>query len=99
MYNWLEKIASDKCIRLCTTHYAANKDDTSMRHVSHARLNVLKVKKHDENEEQELEFELAYQRTLTTQQRFELMFRKSGEIMEVMLRHGYRKPFEIIKRS
>ncbi len=52
-----------------------------------------------DDEEEELEFELAYQRTLTTQQRFELMFRKSREIAEVLLRHGYRKPFEIVKRA
>lgn len=58
---------------------------------------VLKIEKDDE--EQELAFELAYQCTLTTQQRFELMFRKSREIAEMLLRHGYRKPFEIIKRS
>jgi len=51
-----------------------------------------------DDEEKELEFELAYQRTLTTQQRFELMFRKSREIAEVLLRHGHRKPFEIVKR-
>ena len=58
---------------------------------------VLKMESDDE--EKELEFELAYQRTLTTQQRFELMFRKSREIAEMLLRHGYRKPFEIVKRS
>ncbi len=60
---------------------------------------ILKVENHSDSEERELEFELAYQRNLTTQQRFELMFRKSLEIMEVLLRHGYRKPFEIIKRA
>ena len=58
---------------------------------------VLKLESDDE--EKELEFELAYQRTLTTQQRFELMFRKSREIAEMLLRHGHRKPFEIVKRS
>jgi hypothetical protein len=58
---------------------------------------VLKMESDDE--EKELEFELAYQRTLTTQQRFELMFRKSREIAEMLLRHGHRKPFEIVKRS
>jgi hypothetical protein len=58
---------------------------------------VLKLEKEDE--EKELDFELAFQRTLTTQQRFDLMFRKSRELAEVLLRHGYRKPFEIIKRS
>lgn len=58
---------------------------------------ILKLDKDDE--EQQLEFELAYQRTLTTQQRFELMFRKSREIAEVLLRHGYRKPVKIAKRA
>lgn len=58
---------------------------------------VLKLDSPDE--EKELGFELAYQRTLTTQQRFELMFRKSREMAEALLRHGYRKPFEIVKRS
>ena len=62
------------------------------------RPHVLKIEQNAEHEEQELEFELTYQRTLTTQQRFELMFRKSREMMEAILRHGYRKPFEIIKR-
>ena len=56
------------------------------------------LKLDNDDEEKELEFELAYQRTLTTQQRFELMFRKSREMAETLLRHGYRKPFEIIKR-
>lgn len=58
---------------------------------------ILKLDKDDES--RQLEFELAYQRTLTTQQRFELMFRKSREIAEVSLRHGYREPVEIVKRT
>ena len=58
---------------------------------------VLKIEKDDE--ERELAFELAYQRSLTTQQRFELMFRKSRELAEMLQRHGHRKPFEIVKRS
>ncbi len=58
---------------------------------------ILKLDKDDETEQ--LEFELTYQRTLTTQERFELMFRKSREIAEVLLRHGYRKPVEIVKRT
>ena len=44
---------------------------------------ILKLERDDE--EKELEFELAWQRTLTTQQRFELMFRKSREIAETLL--------------
>lgn len=58
---------------------------------------VLKLQEHDEDKE--LEFELAFQRELTTQQRFELMFRKSREMKEMLLRHGYREPAEIVKRS
>jgi hypothetical protein len=53
---------------------------------------------HDD-EEAELDFELAYLRTLTAQQRFQLMFRKSREIAEMLLKHGHRKPFEIVKRT
>lgn len=58
---------------------------------------ILKLEKDDE--EKEIEFELEYLLSLTTQQRFELMFKKSKELAEMLLRHGYRKPFEIIKRS
>jgi hypothetical protein len=49
--------------------------------------------------ERELEFELAYLRSLTTQERFDLMFRKSRELAESLARHGHRKPAEILKRA
>jgi hypothetical protein len=52
-----------------------------------------------DDEERELELDLAYQRSLTTQQRFEMMFRKSRELAETLERLGYRKPFEIVKRK
>ncbi len=52
---------------------------------------------HDD-EEKELEFELAFLRSLTTQQRFDLMFQRSREMAEVLLRHGYRKPSEVVER-
>jgi hypothetical protein len=39
---------------------------------------ILKLDKH--NEEKEIEFELDYLTSLTTQQRFELMFRKTQEM-------------------
>jgi hypothetical protein len=58
---------------------------------------VLKLCEHDEDKE--LEFELAFQRWLTTQQRFDLMFRKSREMKEMLLKHGHRKPAEVVKRS
>lgn len=53
----------------------------------------------DENEADELAFDLAFLRSLTTQQRFELMFRRSREMAEVLLRRGHRKPVEIIQRA
>jgi hypothetical protein len=49
--------------------------------------------------EKELEFELTWLRSLSTQERFELMFRKSREIAELLLRHGHRRPVEITKRT
>ena len=49
--------------------------------------------------ERELEFELAYLRSLTTQERFDLMFRKSRELAESLARHGHRRPFTILKRA
>lgn len=58
---------------------------------------VLKLDEPDPD--RELEFELAWLRSLTTQERFELMFRRSREIAEVMLKHGHRKPVEVIKRA
>ena len=49
--------------------------------------------------ERELEFELAYLRSLTTQERFALMFRKSRELVETLARHGHRTPPGVFKRS
>ena len=58
---------------------------------------ILKLETDDE--ERELEFELDYQLSLTTQQRFEMMFEKSRIIKQLLLENGHRKPFEIIKRT
>ena len=57
---------------------------------------VLKIK--GNNPKKELEFEIDFQSSLTTQERFEMMFKKSNQIKEQLLKHGHRKPFEIIKR-
>jgi hypothetical protein len=57
---------------------------------------VLKLKNDDQD--LELEFELEYQLSLTVEQRFRMMFQKSREIAEMLVRNGHRKPFEIIKR-
>jgi hypothetical protein len=58
---------------------------------------VLKLDPDAPSEDRELEFELAYQRSLTTAERFEMMFRKSRELAEELLRRGYRRPAEVVK--
>jgi hypothetical protein len=58
---------------------------------------ILKLESNDEDKE--LEFELDYQLSLTTQQRFEMMFEKSQFLAQLLLDYGHRKPFEIIKRT
>lgn len=59
---------------------------------------VLKLDKHDEDKE--IEFELDYLTSLTTQQRFEMMFRKTKEMLSLRKkRNEHRKTTEIIKRK
>jgi hypothetical protein len=60
---------------------------------------ILKIGPEEQDEDRELRFELDYQASLTTQQRFEMMFRRSREIMEEMIRRGHRTPIEISKRA
>ena len=60
---------------------------------------ILKLSPEEENEAYESDWELDYQLSLTTAQRFEMMFRKSREIAEVLLENGYRKPVGIVKRT
>jgi hypothetical protein len=58
---------------------------------------VLVIEKDDEN--REIEFELSYLKSLTTRERFILMQKKSDEMKKMLRTRGYRKSFEIIKRS
>ncbi len=60
---------------------------------------ILKVSIEEQNQDAELQHELDYQGLLTTAERFAMMFRKSYEIARELIKRGYRKPFEIIKRS
>lgn len=62
-------------------------------------VQVLKVSPGAVSEEDELAFELAYQRSLSTAQRFEMMLVRSRQIAEELIRRGHRKPVEIAKRS
>lgn len=58
---------------------------------------ILKLEKDDD--EKELDFEIAYQLSLTTEQRFEMMFKKSEEIAKILIENGHREPFKVIKRK
>jgi hypothetical protein len=60
---------------------------------------IIKLGQDEQDPDRELEFELDYQLTLTTAQRFEMMLRRSRQLAEELLKRGYRKPVEIIKRS
>jgi len=59
---------------------------------------ILKLDRH--NEDKEIEFELDYLASLTTQQRFELMFRKTEELLSLRKKKiTRRKTTEVIKRE
>lgn len=59
---------------------------------------ILKLDRH--NEDKEIEFELDYLTSLTTQQRFELMFRKTEELLSLRKKKiTRRKTTEVIKRE
>jgi hypothetical protein len=58
---------------------------------------VLKLSKHDEN--REIEFELDYLMSLTTKQRFEMMFEKSRQMASLLRRNGRRKTPKVVKRK
>jgi len=58
---------------------------------------ILKLDKHDEDKE--IEFELDYLMSLTTSQRFEMMFRKTEEMLRLLKKNGRRTTTEIIKRE
>ena len=57
------------------------------------------LKLDDHNEEQEIEFELTWLLSLTLQERFQLMFKKTKELIELLERNGHRRPAQIIKRT
>ncbi len=58
---------------------------------------ILKLDKHDEDKE--IEFELDYLASLTTKQRFDLMFTKTREMLRLLKKDGRRTTTEIIKRK
>lgn len=58
---------------------------------------ILKIDRH--NEKAEITFELKFQMSLTTCQRFEMMFKKTEEMKKLLEKSGHRKTFEIIRRT
>lgn len=64
---------------------------------SKRKTHILQLK--TDNENQELQFELDFQASLTTQERFDMMFKMSNIIKELLISNGHRKPVEIIQRT
>lgn len=58
---------------------------------------ILKLSNHNENKE--IEFELKYLSSLSIKERFKMMMKKTKEMFDLLEKNGYRRPFEIIKRS
>ena len=58
---------------------------------------VLKLKNDDER--QEIKFELDYLASLTTRQRFQMMAQKSREMILLLKQNGHRKTTQVIKRT
>jgi hypothetical protein len=58
---------------------------------------ILKLDHDDESKE--IEFELRYLKSLTINERFFLMMRKSEEIKKLTRNRGHRRSPEIIKRA
>ncbi len=63
------------------------------------RTGILKLDPSADTEREELDFELAFQRSLSTAQRFELMFRRSREMAELLRSHGHGDAASIVKRA
>ena len=57
------------------------------------------LKLDDHNEEKEIEFELSWLLSLTLQERFQMMFKKTKELIKLLERNGHRRPAQIVKRT
>lgn len=58
---------------------------------------ILKLRQ--DNTKQEREFELKFLKSLSVRQRFEMMFKKTKEMINLLEKSGHRRPFEVIKRT
>ena len=63
-------------------------------------MTILKLDLHNEDEDKEIEFELECLTSLTTSQRFEMMFRKTEEMLSLRKKgKTNRAVTEVIKRK
>lgn len=58
---------------------------------------ILKLNQH--SPKKEIEFELEFLKSLSVKQRFNMMFKKTKEIVALLEKSGHRRPFKIIKRT
>jgi hypothetical protein len=58
---------------------------------------IYKIGPNDEVDE--LELELEFQRSLTVEQRYTMMINASRSILRILIDNGHKKPFEIVKRT
>lgn len=58
---------------------------------------VLKLSRH--NTKKEIEFELRFLKSLSIRERFEMMLRKTKEMIGLLEKSGCRRPPKIIKRT
>jgi hypothetical protein len=57
------------------------------------------LKLDDHNEDQEIEFELSWLLSLSLQQRFQLMFKRTRQLIELLERNGHGRPDGVFKRT
>jgi len=58
---------------------------------------ILKLKRH--NATKEIEFELKYLKSIPLKKRFQMMFQKTRDMLDLLEKSGHRRPSEIIKRT
>jgi hypothetical protein len=57
------------------------------------------LKLDDHNEEKEIEFELSWLLSMSLQERFQLMLKKTKELIDLLERNGHGRPAQIVKRT
>ena len=65
--------------------------------MQHTMTRILKLDDHDE--EQEIEFDISWLLSLTPQERFQLMFKRTKELKDLFKKNGHRTSPQVIKRT